>query len=154
MLDTALSSVIMWQIFRHAEGGEKSQNHHEERTRQTEIHSLSFVLIHREVITKRKKRKKARIELNRKGSWAKRETAQPLTRQRRKSSLGFARKLQCRPHPCSQKNRPPSGQTVSPNIWATEPSTSTEQSSLWKTAREQWPMWWSFLLQFHLRRRP
>lgn len=31
MLDTAQSSVIMWQIFRHAEGGEKSQNHHEER---------------------------------------------------------------------------------------------------------------------------
>lgn len=47
MLDTAQSSVIMWQIFKHVEGGEESENHHRERTRQTEIHSWSFVLMYK-----------------------------------------------------------------------------------------------------------
>lgn len=56
MLDTAQSSVIMWQIFRHAEGGEKSQNHHEERTRQTEIHFPSFVLIYIERLLQKERR--------------------------------------------------------------------------------------------------
>lgn len=58
MLDTAQSSVIMWQILRHAEGGEKSQNHHEKRTRQTEIHSPSFVLIYTEMVLQRERRER------------------------------------------------------------------------------------------------
>lgn len=54
MLDTAQSSVIIWQTFKHGGGEEESQNHHEKRIRQIEIHSGSSVLIYRETVMKRK----------------------------------------------------------------------------------------------------
>lgn len=71
---------------------EVSKSPWEENKTNRNSFSILCAHIHRDGITKRKKREVARMELSRKGSWTRRKMVQPLIRQRRKSSLGFAGK--------------------------------------------------------------